>query len=243
MHLFKKNNHTHDSLKTFRQQIQLLTYQPKPFLLDSIIFDIAMFTSCCTSWPGPADVAVSPLLPVEDTPPPPPLLPPSCLLHAAGFRKRKREYWCVFRKVWTSLTFWNQRYIYRKQVTVSYRKYTRTFSDTVKGIIRTDVRSVQSFYTLRLLSFLTSVFVCQSRNPAQHFNLENHITFIDLRRLKKTWFFFLSYEGLRLTKATGFTEQMFKVTGLIHKLCRVCACVYYYMDCRRYRLILSPQLS
>lgn len=112
------------------QQMQLLIYQPKPFILDSIIFDIA--TKCCTSWRGPADVAVSPLLPVEDTPPPPPLLPPSCLLHAAGFRKRKREYWCVFRKVWTSLTFWNQRYIYRKQVTVSYRNYTRTSFDTVK---------------------------------------------------------------------------------------------------------------
>lgn len=100
---------------------------------------------CCTHCRFPAGDAVSSLLPIEDTPPPPPPLPPSCLLHAAGFRKRKREYWCVFRKVWTSLTFWKQRCRYRKKLTVSYRKYTRTPFYTVKGIRTTDVRSVQSF--------------------------------------------------------------------------------------------------
>lgn len=88
-------------------------------------FMFNMVPKCCAYRCYPAGVAVSSLLPVEDTPPPPPpLLPPSCLLHAAGFRKRKREYWCVFRKVWTSLTFWNQRYRYRQKLTVSRRKYT-----------------------------------------------------------------------------------------------------------------------
>lgn len=106
-----------------------------------------MVPKCCTHQRSPAGVAVSSLLPVEDTPPPPPpLLPPSCLLHAAGFRKRKREYWCVFRKVWTSLTFYNQRYRYRQKLTVSYRKYTRILFYTVEGFRTTDVRSVQSFF-------------------------------------------------------------------------------------------------
>lgn len=147
-------------------------------------FTLNIVPKCCTHCCSPAGVALPSLLPVEDTPPPPPLLPPSCLLHAAGFRKRKREYWCVFRKVWTSLTFWNRRYRYRKKLTVSYRKYTRTPFYTVKGISTTDVRNVQSFfYTLRLLSFLSSVSVCQSRKQAKILssNLENHMILNDLQ--------------------------------------------------------------
>lgn len=116
---------------------------------DSIFnFRFNIVPKCCTHCCSPAGVALPSLLPVEDTPPP--LLPPSCLLHAAGFRKRKREYWCVFRKVWTSLTFWNQRYRYRIKADGKLSKvYTYsllfTYFYTVKGIRTTDVRSVQSF--------------------------------------------------------------------------------------------------
>lgn len=114
-----------------------------------------MVPKCCTHQCFPAGVAVSSLLPVEDTPPPPPpLLPSSCLLHAAGFRKRKREYWCVFRKVWTSLTFWNQRYRYRLKLTVSYRKYTRILFYTVKGFRTTDVRRVFLYTAIAVIPVL-----------------------------------------------------------------------------------------
>lgn len=59
----------------------------------------------CTYFISPLGAAVSPHRPCEDPPPAPPPLPLLSLLHAAAFRKRKRECWLVcFQKSLTTLT-------------------------------------------------------------------------------------------------------------------------------------------
>lgn len=147
-----------------------------------------------------------PALAAEDTPPPPPLLPPSCLLHAAAFRKRKREYWCVFRKVWTSLTFWNQRYKDPKQAMVSYRKYTRTSFATVKGISTTDGRSVQSFLDAATAVIPDLRLSVRAGIQQQHVHRENNTTFIDSRRLKEYSFFALQRPPTDKRKSVDWTD-------------------------------------
>lgn len=73
---------------------------------------------------------------------------------------------------------------------VSYRKYTRTSFAAVKGISRTDGRSVQSFLDTATAVIPDLRLSVRAGIQQQHFHLENN-TFIDLRRLKEYSFFAL----------------------------------------------------
>lgn len=102
---------------------------------------------------------------------------------------------------------------------VSYRKYTRTSFATVKGISTTDGRSVQSFLGTATAVIPDLRLSVRAGIQQQHFHLENNMNVIDSRRLKEYSFFALQRPPTENAKVSS--GQMFKVTGLIHKLCLV----------------------